>query len=66
MADVDPRSTGRSSTFLGDSRMRTYIITSRITSGDELKRWDGDGGSARDLRPMSDCYQVTGSHATFV
>ena len=37
---------------------RTYIITtSLITSGDELKRRNGDGGSARDLRGMAVCYQ---------
>ncbi len=38
MADVDPRSNSRSSTFRSDKGKRTYIITTnRITSGDELK-----------------------------
>jgi hypothetical protein len=38
MADVDHPLEQQVSTFLSDSRKRTYIITtSRITSGDELK-----------------------------
>lgn len=41
-------------TFRKPSRNRTYIITtSRITSGDELKRLKGLAGSALDLRLIS-------------
>ena len=46
-----PGSASRSSTFLSDSGNLTYIsTTSRITSGDELNRRNGDGGRARERR----------------
>jgi hypothetical protein len=46
-----PRSKSRSSTLRNDSGKRTYIsTTSRITSGDELNRLNGEGGLALDLR----------------
>jgi hypothetical protein len=49
-----PRSNSRSSTFRKLSGKRTYIITTRrITSGDELKRRNGLGGLARDLRGIA-------------
>jgi hypothetical protein len=51
-----PRSNSRSSTFRSESGNRTYIMTtSRITSGDELKRRNGLGGNALDLRLMPAC-----------
>ena len=44
-----------------------YIMTTRrITSGDELKRRNGEGGSARDLRFMSVRYQPPALPATLV
>ena len=53
------RSNSRSSTFRSDSGKRTYIITtSRITSGDELKHRNGEGGLALDLRGMAARYQL--------
>ena len=49
-----PRSWSRSSTLRSDSGNLTYIrTTSRITSGEELKRRKGLGGRARDLRGIS-------------
>jgi hypothetical protein len=54
-----PRSNSRSSTFRSDSGKRTYIITTRrITSGDELKRRNGLGGSALDLRLIHTRYHL--------
>lgn len=62
-----PRSNSRSSTFRSDSGNRTYIITtSRITSGDELYRRNGDGGLARERRGMHVRYQPPAPHATLV
>ena len=49
MADVDTAL--EQQTLRSDSGKRTYIsTTSRITSGDELNRRKGEGGSARDRR----------------
>lgn len=45
-----PRSNRRSSTCRKLGGRRTYIITTRITSGDALKRRNGPGGSILDLR----------------
>jgi hypothetical protein len=65
MADVDPRSNSRSSTFLSDSGKRTYMsTTSRITSGDELKRRNGLGGNALDFRLIRRRYQPLAPPAT--
>jgi hypothetical protein len=56
-----PRSNSRSSTFRNDNGKRTFIITtSLITSGEELKRRNGEGGLALDLRLISVGYH----HAT--
>jgi len=45
------RSKSTSSTLHSDNGNRTYILTTRrITSGDELKRWNGLGGRALDFR----------------
>jgi hypothetical protein len=52
-----PRSNSKSSTLRSESGNRTYIMTaSRITSGAELKRRNGLGGSALDLRLIHDRY----------
>jgi hypothetical protein len=54
-----PRSNSKSSTFRSDSGKRTYIMTtSRITSGEELKHRNGEGGLALDLRGMANRYQL--------
>ena len=56
MADVDAALEQQVLTFRGDSGKRTCIsATSRITSGDELKRRKGEG--ARDLRVVGLGYQ---------
>lgn len=48
-----PCSNNRFSSFRGGNAHRAYLIaTSRITSGDELKRRNRPGGSALDLRLM--------------
>jgi hypothetical protein len=49
-----PRSKSRSSTLRSASGNRTYSITTRrMTSGEELKRRNGLGGRARDLRGIA-------------
>jgi hypothetical protein len=48
-------------------RKRTYIrTTSRITSGEELKRRNGLGGNALDFRLIPDRYQPPAPPATLV
>ena len=62
-----PRSNSRSSTFRKLSGKRTYIITTRrITSGDELKRRNGLGALALDLRIIGVSYQRPRPAATLV
>jgi len=54
-----PRSNSRSSTLRELSGKRTYISTTRrITSGDELKRRNGLGGSALDFRLILAGYRL--------
>gem|GEM_PF-3447350 len=62
-----PRSKRKSSTFRSDNGKRTYIITTRrITSGEELKRRNGLGGLALDLRLIRLRYQRDPLAATLV
>jgi hypothetical protein len=62
-----PRSNSRSSTLRRLSGKRTYIsTTSRITSGDELKRRNGLGGNALDFRLIRGRYHPPTLPATFV
>jgi hypothetical protein len=62
-----PRSNSRSSTFRNDSGKRTYIITtSLITSGEELKRRNGEEGFALDLRLIRAGYHCRTAPATLV
>jgi len=59
-------SNSRSSALRSDSKKATLqLIASRITSGQKLKRRNGFGGSALDLRPIRRRYHWIIERAAF-
>ncbi|WP_267381967.1 MULTISPECIES: hypothetical protein [unclassified Sphingomonas] len=67
VADIDPALKQQVLTFLKLRGNRTYISTTRrITSGDELKWRNGDGGRTRERRGISRRYQPPALTATLV
>jgi hypothetical protein len=67
MADVDPALEQQVLHVPERQGKRTYMsTTSRITSGDELKRRNGLGGNALDFRLIRHRYQPPAPPATLV